>query len=48
MTDMDQRIAVPQNSAPPEMSAPLPSVDPDLVDPDIFMTGEVHLIASPP
>jgi outer membrane biosynthesis protein TonB len=48
VTDMDQRIAVPQNSAPPEMSAPLTSVDPDLVDPDIFTTGEVQLIASPP
>ncbi len=48
ITEMDQRIAVPQNSAPPEMSTRLPVVDTDLVDPDIFMTGEVHLIASPP
>jgi TonB family protein len=48
VTEMDQRIAVPQNSAPPEPGATLPSVDTDLVDPDIFMTGEVHLIASPP
>jgi hypothetical protein len=48
LTDMDQRIAVPQNSAPPEPTAHLPVVDTDLVDPDIFMTGEVHLIASPP
>jgi TonB family protein len=48
ITEMDQRIAVPQNSAPPETNAPLPVVDTDLVDPDIFMTGEVRLIASPP
>ncbi len=48
INELDQRIAVPQNSAPPETSAPLPLVDTDLVDPDIFMTGEVRLIASPP
>jgi outer membrane biosynthesis protein TonB len=48
VTEMDQRIAVPQNSAPPEPSATLPVVDTELVDPDIFTTGEVHLIASPP
>jgi len=48
VTEMDQRIAVPQNSAPPEPSASLPVVDTELVDPDIFTTGEVHLIASPP
>ena len=48
INELDQRIAVPQNSAPPETSAALPVVDTDLVDPDIFMTGEVHLIASPP
>jgi hypothetical protein len=48
VTEMDQRIVVPQNSAPPETGATLPVVDSELVDPDIFMTGEVHLIASPP
>jgi hypothetical protein len=48
VTEMDQRIAVPQNSAPPQANVTLPVVDTDLVDPDIFMTGEVHLIASPP
>jgi TonB family protein len=49
ITDMDQRIAVPQGSAAPEPTASLPvMVDTELVDPDIFMTGEVHLIASPP
>ena len=49
VTDMDQRIAVPQGSAAPETSESLPVVvDTELVDPDIFTTGEVHLIASPP
>src|SRR6202047_3717608 len=48
VTEMDQRIAVPQNSAPPQANVTLPVVDTDLVDPDIFMTGEVHLVASPP
>src|SRR6202140_48966 len=48
VTEMDQRIAVPQNSAPPQPDVVLPVVDAELVDPDIFTTGEVHLIASPP
>ena len=48
VTEMDQRIAVPQNSEPPQTNAALPAVDTELVDPDIFMTGEVRLIASPP
>ena len=49
ITEMDQRIAVPQGSEPPQTSAALPvAVDTELVDPDIFMTGEVRLIASPP
>src|ERR1700692_3120473 len=48
MTEMDQRIAVPQNSAPPEPTTSLPVVDTDLVDPDIFTTGEAHLMVSPP
>src|ERR1700686_280605 len=48
VTEMDQRIAVPQNSAPPEPSGTLPVVDTDLVDPDIFTTGEADLMVSPP
>src|ERR1700730_11165704 len=48
VTEMDQRVAVPQNSAPPEPDVTLPVVDTELVEPDIFTTGEVHLIASPP
>jgi len=44
-TDMDARIAVPQGAAPLETSPYPLHVPQDLVDPDIFITGEVHLIA---
>ena len=44
LTDMDERIAVPQGSAPPEMSVHPLHVAEDLVGPDVFSTGEVHLI----
>jgi TonB C terminal len=42
-TDMDERIAVPVGAAPPEMSSYPLHVPEDLVDPNIFITGEVHL-----
>lgn len=46
-TDLDERIAVPQGAAPPEkIEAPL-MPPADLVDLDVFMTGEVHLLAKP-
>jgi TonB family protein len=44
-TDMDERIAVPVGAAPPELIEPLLNVPSDLVNPDVFMTGEVQLIA---
>jgi hypothetical protein len=44
-TDLDERIAVPVGSAPPEMSEHPLHVPEDLVGPDIFSTGEVQLIA---
>ena len=46
-TDMDERIAVPQGAAPPEkIEGPL--IPPgDLVDLDVFMTGEVNLLTKP-
>ena len=46
-TDMDERIAIPQGVAPPEkIEAPLlPPAD--LVDLDVFMTGEVNLLTKP-
>src|SRR5262249_32662579 len=41
-------IAVPQGSAPPEI-APLTQAPPiDLVEPDVFISGEVRLLAAPP
>ncbi len=44
-TEMDERIAVPLGAAPPQVIEP-PSVPPpeDLVDPDVFTSGEVHLV----
>jgi TonB family protein len=47
-TDMDERIAVPIGAAPPETSSHPLNVSEDLVGPDIFSTGEVHLIAPEP
>ncbi|MGH9741797.1 MAG: TonB C-terminal domain-containing protein [Candidatus Acidiferrum sp.] len=46
-TDMDERIAIPKGVAAPEkLEAPL--VPPaDLVDLDVFMTGEVNLLTKP-
>jgi TonB-like protein len=44
-TDMDSRIAVPQGSSPPETTESVPIRPTDLIDPDIFITGEVQLIA---
>ncbi len=44
-TDLDERVAVPQGAAPPETIETLNIQPTDLVDPDIFITGEVHLVA---
>ena len=45
-TDLDERITVPVGAAPPAVIEPMTVVPPtDLVDPDIFTTGEVHLAA---
>ncbi len=43
-TEMDERIVLPAGAAPPEMSEHRLHVPEDLVDPDIFSTGEVQLI----
>lgn len=47
-TALDARITVPQGAAPPEIIPPAENVPVDLVDPDIFMTGEVHLLTKEP
>jgi outer membrane biosynthesis protein TonB len=44
-TDMDERIAVPLGASPPETIESQLNLHTDLVDPDIFITGEVHLAA---
>jgi outer membrane biosynthesis protein TonB len=46
-TEMDERITVPQGSAPPEITAAPQNIPTDLVEGDIFITGEVHLLAEP-
>jgi hypothetical protein len=43
-TDMDERVVLPAGAAPLEMSSHPLNVPEDLVDPDIFSTGEVQLI----
>lgn len=44
-TDLDERIAIPLGAAPPEkIEAPTIPPPADLVDYDVFMTGEVNLL----
>ncbi|MGA2427375.1 MAG: cell envelope integrity protein TolA [Candidatus Acidiferrum sp.] len=47
-TDMDERITVPQGAAPPLIVTPLENIPSDLVETDIFMTGEVNLLNKEP
>ncbi len=46
-TDLDERITVPQGAAPPEIITPSENIPTDIVDLDIFMTGEVNLLTEP-
>ena len=46
-TDMDERIAVPQGGAPLEMTEGRLIPPADIVDLDVFMTGEVNLLTKP-
>jgi len=43
-TEMDERIAVPQGAAPPEVLPERLYVSEDLVEPDVMKTGEVTLL----
>jgi outer membrane biosynthesis protein TonB len=43
-TDLDQRVIVPQGAAPPEIIEQIHNIPTDLVETDIFMTGEVNLL----
>jgi outer membrane biosynthesis protein TonB len=47
-TELDERITVPQGAAPPEIITPLENIPTDLVESDVFLTGEVNLLAKPP
>ncbi|MBV9888013.1 MAG: TonB C-terminal domain-containing protein [Acidobacteria bacterium] len=43
-TDLDERVIVPQGAAPPEVIEPIHNIPTDLVETDVFMTGEVNLL----
>jgi TonB family protein len=43
-TEMDERITIPVGAAPPEEFAPLPPISEDLVEPDIFQSGEAAFL----
>ena len=46
-TEMDARVTVPQGAAPPEIIAPSENIIPaEIVEPDIFMTGNVNLLSA--
>ena len=48
-TELDERITVPVGAAPPSVIEPMRLPPPvDLVEPDIFMTGEVQLATPEP
>ena len=48
-TDLDERITVPVGAAPPAVIEPMALPPPeDLVEPDVFMTGEVNLAPPDP
>src|SRR5271169_1125075 len=43
-TEMDERITIPVGVAPPEVFTPLPPISEDLVEPDIFQSGEAAFL----
>lgn len=48
-SEMDERIVVPVGAAPPPIIEPMTVPPPaDIVELDVFMTGEVNLIPEPP
>src|SRR5262245_57840926 len=44
-SELDERITVPVGAAPPAVVPPPPRVSEDLVEKDIFLTGEVNFLA---
>jgi TonB family protein len=43
-SEMDERITVPLGAAPPEIIPPLPLLPTELVEKDVFLTGEVNFL----
>lgn len=43
-TEMDERITIPVGAAAPEEFSPLPPISEDLVEPDIFQSGEAAFL----
>ncbi len=46
-SELDERVTVPLGSKAPEFVPPAEFTPPDIVSPDIFTTGDVHLVAQP-
>src|SRR5215469_11791170 len=44
-SELDERITVPAGAAPPEIVPPPPRVSDELVEKDVFLTGEVNFLA---
>ena len=47
-SELDERVTVPLGSKAPEFVPPAEFTPPDIVAPDIFTTGNVHLVAQTP
>src|SRR5271156_5816412 len=47
-SELDERVTVPLGSKAPEIIAPAEFAPPEMVAPDVFTTGEVHLVAETP
>jgi len=46
-SEMDARIAVPVGAARPIIIEPAVGPTPDIVNPDVFLTGDVHFVSEP-
>src|ERR1700722_930817 len=43
-TEMDERISIPVGAAAPQEFSPLPPISEDLVEPDLFQSGEAAFL----
>ena len=43
-TELDERVTVPIGAAPPMIIEPAAGPAPDIVNPDVFLTGEVNFV----